>query len=177
MHDIKNRNKVSFISNIFQVIYRISGVIAAFCVLAMMFWGTVGIISRFFFNYSIPALYEASSLMLILAVYLGVPITQHEFGNVRMEFLITKVEGAKRHLIEAFGLFLAFLISGMIFWRTLREAIISVTTGEYQMGIFSFPVWPSRIAIAFGFLFLCLCLFMQFLHEISIFIEERKGGS
>lgn len=177
MHGIENRNKRSFTSNIFQVIYRICAFIAAICIFIMMFWGTAGIISRLLFNYSMPALYEASSLLLVLAVYLGVPITQHEYGNVRMEFLITKVTGAKRHLIEGFGLCLAFLVSGTIFWRTAREAIISFFTGEYQMGIFSFPVWPSRIAIAFGFLLLCLCLITQSLQKISVFIEEHKGGS
>lgn len=149
------------LGSIMRMICRLCASTGAVLLFILMLWGVAGIITRFAFNFPIPGQYEASSLLLVCIVYLGIANTQFQEGHIRMTMVIDRIEGRSRSLIDGIVLLVCFSTSAVILWRTGKEAFVSVARGEYQMGIYNFPVWPSRIAVAVGFLLLCITLLVQ----------------
>lgn len=158
---------MEFFLRVMRSIYAGSALVAAGCIFILMFWGTAGVVSRYIFNYSLPALYEASSLLLVLIVYLAIAQTQSERGNIRIQLVISRLKGRRRELVEAIGLLLSLIVFSLVLWRTGVQSFISFRGSEFQAGIFAFPVWPSRFAIVVGFLFLCICIIIQIYEHLS----------
>jgi TRAP-type mannitol/chloroaromatic compound transport system permease small subunit len=146
--------------------------LGAGCVFFLIIWGMVGIFLRFIFNYAMPGHFEGSILFLVLIVYLSIAYTQFEKGHIRMGLFVSRFKGRSRDLIEAFGLFICLIPSTILLWRTGKEAFRSFTQSEFQMGLFSFPTWPSRTAIPVGFLLVCLCLVVQ----IWRYLKSSEGS-
>ena len=136
-------------------------IMGAGCVFFLIVWGMVGILLRFIFNYAMPGHFEGSILLLLFIVYLSIAYTQFEKGHIRMGLFISRLKGRSRDLIEALGLFVCLIPSTILLWRTGKEALRSFTQSEFQMGLYSFPTWPSRAALPVGFLLLCSCLVVQ----------------
>jgi TRAP-type C4-dicarboxylate transport system permease small subunit len=148
-------------SNIVGSFFRVCAIIGSGFVFLLMLWGTAGIIIRSLLDYEIPALYEAASLILVVLVYLGIPLTQFEGKNIRIDILVRRMSGRKKAVYELLATVISLAISVLFTWRVGIEASISFKGKEFQPGIFTFPVWPSKIAIFIGFVFLCLCLIIQ----------------
>ena len=160
---------------IVRIACKACALLGAGCVFLLVLWGMVGIFIRFIFDYQIPGQYEGASLLLILIVYLSIAYTQFEGGHVRMTLFISRAKKRKRELIEALNLLVCLIPSTILLWRTGREAILSFKRGEFQMGIYSFPEWPSRMALPIGFLLLCLCLVLQILKHLKSSNNHQLG--
>jgi TRAP-type C4-dicarboxylate transport system permease small subunit len=91
-----------------------------------------------------------------------------------MALFISKVKGKNRKFIEALNLFICLIPSTVFLWRTTKEALKSFVQSEFQMGIYSFPTWPSKLALPIGFLLLFLCLIFQ-IYESLITSVGSKG--
>ena len=152
---------MGLLEGIIRKVSVVCAIMGAGCVFFLIIWGMVGILLRFVFNYAMPGHFEGSLLFLILIVYLSIAYTQFEKGHIRMGLFISRVKGRRRELIEALGLFVCLIPSVILLWRTGKEAIRSFAQSEFQMGLYSFPTWPSRAAIPIGFLLLCLCFVFQ----------------
>jgi len=161
--------------SIIRVIDRISGIVAELLVFLLMLLVTADIIARYLFLKPIPGQVEGATLSLVLILYLGLAYTQRQRGHIRVDLFISKVEGRKRELLEAIGLFLCLIVSVFITWVTAEQAIISVAGREFIAGVISFPVWPGRCGVTFGFALLSLTLTNQIYSHVMAALNHREN--
>ncbi len=164
------------IYNIFVNIYKACAVIGAICIFLSMILGMIVIVARSIFNYSIPGHYEITKLFLAVIVYFTISYTQYCKGNVSIGLFISKIGGTKRLYIDILNLSLCLIVCAFLFWGTSQEAVKAMIIKDFQMGIYNFPLWPSKLGVSIGFLFLLTCLIIQILEKIKELRSSSKDN-
>jgi TRAP-type C4-dicarboxylate transport system permease small subunit len=128
--------------------------VAGIAILLMMLAGAADVIATNlnligFASRPIPSTNEFMATMMVVAVFLGTSLAQQRRGHIQVTIgqVLSPRLGpwleALRHLLH--GFFYA-LIAGFG-WSVAWHA---TATGEFAAGLVDFPVWPARIALAFG---------------------------
>ncbi|MGE0314003.1 MAG: TRAP transporter small permease subunit [Lautropia sp.] len=109
------------------------------------------VLLRKFFNTTIPGASEASVLLLVVLAYLGMAGAQARQSHFSADFLVQRLGPTARRRVQLLVLVLSLLFVLAVAWLTIASAWQSTLRGESSFGIVQFPIWPSRIAVAFGF--------------------------
>jgi TRAP-type C4-dicarboxylate transport system permease small subunit len=149
------------IDEMVRLVNLICAIGGASCIMFLMFWGMIAIAVHFVFKFELPGQYEGSVLLLTLIVYLSIGFTQYQKAHVAMTLVVSRMKGTARQLIDFLGLAVCLTVSVIFLWRTGIEFFKTFTTAQFQMGLYSFPLWPSKLALPVGFLLLSLCLIVQ----------------
>lgn len=98
----------------------------------------------------VPAAFEFMATMMVVSVFLAVSLGQARRAHIRVELLVNKLPNSLRKGADLlrYGFSLAFF--ALIAWFGCLNAIHSFGVGEYAPGIVNFPIWPSRLVLAFG---------------------------
>lgn len=145
--------------------------IAQIFVLLLMLITVADVVSRLFFQ-SIPGSIEASMLLLVFIIFLGLPNVQAERAHVRIEMVINHVKGRKREVIEVVGLFLGLVILAVMFWGTGIEGLTALEMKTYQSGLISFPTWPGKLIIPIGIFFFIVRIVIQITTSLNTLITS-----
>jgi len=150
----------------------VTGAVLTFLLMAAT---AVDVVMRYVFNSPIAGVWEASKLMLVGIVFLGLASTQAEGGHVRVEILRNRVRGRGGEALDMLGLALGLLIFSLIFWTGALEAWNSWQIQDYTMGRIYFPLWPSKALIPLGSLFLCVRLLTQMVRQAQRLAPRRTS--
>ena len=164
------------VERILKKINTTCAIIAETLVILIVLLVVAEIVGRFIFGHPIPGQVEIATLSLVVIVYLGVAYTQMLDGHIRVDVLISKVQGAKREFLEAFVLVIGLFSTVMMVWATGKRAIESTLTHEFVTGVVNFPIWPGRCSVTFGFLLLSLTLIIQITRRLMNGFDLLKRG-
>ncbi|MFH1154453.1 MAG: TRAP transporter small permease [Pseudomonadota bacterium] len=161
---------MSILVKIIQWINTICAVVSECLVFLLMLLVTAEIVARHVLNSPIPGQVEAATLSLILILYLGIAYTQWEGSHIKVDILMSRINGTSRKALEVVILCLCLIPSALIAWATTQKAWSSFTGQESITGVINFPVWPGRCTVSFGFILLSLTLIVQILqHSAALF--------
>jgi TRAP-type C4-dicarboxylate transport system permease small subunit len=97
----------------------------------------------------IPSTNEFMATMMVAAMFLGMALAQQRRGHIQVTIGLSW--GARfGSWLEAAQHGLHALFYGLIAWFGWSVAAHAFATGEFAAGLIDFPVWPARIALAFG---------------------------
>lgn len=99
---------------------------------------------------------EISGVLLAALIFLSIGYVQKNRGHVAIEAVVTYMPPRIRRVAELFALVGCLVLSCLITYGTVLEAISSYQKMEYQYGSVPFPLWPIKAVVAFGFLVLVL---------------------
>lgn len=138
-----------------------AGLAAGVLLMALIFLTGTDVLWRNFHGRSIPGAYEYSEVLLVALVFLSLAWTQRVDAHVSIDLATRAMPERLGRLVQAAGLVvaLAFLV-----WMTVasvHSASESWLTGEYRIGLAEVPVWPARLAVAFGMFMLVLQLALR----------------
>lgn len=161
--------------NSFARFRRVCGILASVTTILMMASVVPDIIGRTFFNRPITGVLEFNEILMVAIVFLGLAWTQGERGNIRVEVLVTRLSPRVQSVLAlivwslALALWIAIAIGGA------KEAAFSVSIGESYYGAARMPIWPARIAFAFGASLLSIQLLLDVVEEVlNIFRVGKK---
>lgn len=126
----------------------------------MMVATTVDIILRYV-GHAIEGVFEGVSILLVMAVYLGLADVQHRGQNVRVEMIVTRLKGRTRSAVEVINLLLPTLVFTVMIWMTGSKAWQSFLIRESTFMPAEHPIWLGRITLTIGLFFLWLRLVIQ----------------
>ena len=149
------------ISRIEQVLV----VVAQIFVLLLMLVTVANIITRFL-GYPIVGAFEASVLMLVFILYLGLAYTQSQHGHVNVDLVIILLPSKVKEILALICLMIALAILSLMLWRTSLVGIKSFQIREYLPGLIPFPVWPGKLAVPFGIFFFVLQIIVELVQQI-----------
>jgi TRAP-type transport system small permease protein len=133
---------------------RASATVAGFAILLMIFAGAadvfatnlnlIGLSSR-----PIPSTNEFMATMMVAAVFLGLSQAQQRRAHIQLDAdqIFGPRIGHALQSIHHVGHGILYGLIAVFGWATAAHA---VRTGEFAAGLFDFPVWPARIALALG---------------------------
>lgn len=142
----------------------------------MMMLPTVAdICGRLLFNAPLRGAFEFTGLVMAFVIYLGIPYAQTDRTHVRVSFLVDRMSLTTQRSVEVLVQLFSVAVTALVLYATTAQAVYSVRVGEYMYGSTRFPMWPSRILVAFGLLFLGLQFLVDFLRSVRQLRQEKRG--
>lgn len=154
------------------------GVLSGFMTLLVMLLVVFDVASRTLFNAPIPGAEEVAILLLVAKIYVSMPTAQQEGQNFEVDIVTRLLPPRTLRIARAVTLAFSVLVVGLIAALTVGLAWDSVLENESTSGTVAFPVWPSRILIAFGLVCLTLQFLFDFLRKVGVLPErpDLQGG-
>jgi TRAP-type C4-dicarboxylate transport system permease small subunit len=144
--------------------------VAVFATFVMMLLTTADAVGRYVFNRPILVAYElTTNYLMIAAVFLAMPFTYREGGNIRVTFLVQRLRRRARLVIDHVVQLVSLLYCAALVVATFLQARHIMTTGTTFTTV-DLPLWPGHLAVA-------LALFLVAVMLLIDLSEVRKGRS
>ena len=149
---------------------RVLTLVAVLATFAMMLLTAADAIGRYVLNRPILVAYElTTNYLMIAAVFLAMPFTYREGGNIRVTFLVDRLRGRARLVIDHAVQLVSLLYCAALVVATFMQARHIMRTGTTFTTI-DVPLWPGHLVVAVA-LFLTTVMMLVDLGEV------RKGRS
>lgn len=130
------------------------GLIAGFALAAMMAVGAADVVMTnldlvWLPSRPVPATTEFTATMMVVAVFFALPLAQQSRSHIRIT-LARYATGGLGRVLEVVQHLMHGAFYALIAWFGWEVASHAYASGEFAAGLFNFPVWPARIALAFG---------------------------
>lgn len=125
-------------------------VLAGLALLLMMFIGGVDVITTNAFAAPVPAAYEITESLMVVAVFLAIALAQRRRAHIQVEIVVLALPKRLQvvaALLQALASLAFFLL---IAWFGWHAAAHSFRVGEYSAGLIRFPIWPAKSMLAVG---------------------------
>lgn len=133
-----------------------SAVIAGIALVFIMSAVVTDVISRNVRGRSIPGLVDQTEVVLALVVFLALAYTQTRREHVAVEAVVNRLKGWRFRTVRVAAAVVGVVVTILLAWATTEVAISSFEVREARLGIAAVPLWPGRIAVAYGFWLLAL---------------------
>lgn len=145
-------------------LHRIAIAIASVALLLMALLGGTDVVSGVVLGKPIPAVYEATELLMVIATALAMGPVQQRRMNIAVDVISSRLSLTWQKAILLLSNLIGICLFGLIAWQGWLIAWESVRTLEYAQGAVRIPVYPSKIAFAIGISLLALQYLIDVLH-------------
>ncbi len=109
------------------------------------------VVARYWFNYSIPGIYELMQLGLVVIVYFGIAYAQQKGDHVRIDLLSNDNFPRMQRVVRIAGDLAGVAIFTIIAWRSGQNAYVAWLTDDTMSGLIAWRTWPAMAAVPLGF--------------------------
>ena len=141
--------------------------IAAVAIGLLAIIGTADSLGTQLFALPVPSALELSQAGLAVVVFMGLAFAQRRRGHVMVDILFNRFTGNVKVFFTGLALLAAVTFFAFLAWRTGIAALESYEVDERSWGLTRFPIWPSKIAVAFGCIVALLESLRQFAHLLA----------
>ena len=136
---------------------------------------TVAGIAFRFAGIPLMGLTNLSESMLVMAVYLSVAYAQQKHQHVSVELFVMKMNDRVKSVLATFHPVIGLLICSVILYTSWQYALDSCRIGERMDGAPFYPIYPPKVAIAFGMTCLWLQLLAEFIRGMLALVCRKKA--
>ena len=115
-------------------------------ILILMFFTASEIIARYIFTWPIPGYVEDVELIMAAIVFLGIGYTQRVGAHIRMDMVVTRLNGRFYHIAEALSLLLGLIGFGIICVSSFLFTVDAYQVGDVTEYLYT-PTWPSKLCV------------------------------
>ena len=149
---------------------RIVTLVAVAGTFVMMVLTTADAAGRYLLNRPILVAYElTTNYLMIAAVFLAMPYAYRQGANIRVTFLVERLSGATRLVIDHVVQVVSILYCAVLAVATFQQTQNILATGTTFTTV-DLPMWPGYLAVAIG---LCITALLMLLDLRKV----RRGGS
>lgn len=116
----------------------------------------VDVTARFVFNAPIHGANEASELLLVAMVFIGLAAAQQGRQNYAIDMATRHLPLPVQSLLELLAHIFCFVVVIALGWFSTCQGLDSYQRGEAGFGVIPFPIWPARFVLAIGLWLLAL---------------------
>ncbi len=118
------------------------------------------VIGRYVFNAPIVGTVEVTELLMGMMVYLGVGLTTHARGHIRVDIVIDLLPPRVRTFLDILTLAISIVLVSLMCWHLWRKADATVEKNDLTQ-IWEWPVWPAAYVIAAASLLMVTSMLLQ----------------
>ena len=118
------------------------------------------VIGRYGFDSPIVGTVEVTELLMGTMVYLGVGLTTHARGHIRVDILIDLLPARVRAILEVATLTISIIMVSLICWHLWLKAGATVEKNDLTQ-IWEWPVWPAAYVMAAASLLMVSSMLLQ----------------
>jgi TRAP-type mannitol/chloroaromatic compound transport system permease small subunit len=147
-------------------------------ILIMSVLSTYGVGRRYLFNNPEPYSYELSTMLLVACVVFAVAGLQGQRRHLRVDFIAGRLpHNLENMLVNIVTPVMALFYVGIITWKSLDNALYSMSIGETSQSSWEEPLFLIKIMVPIGMALLCLVLASQLIYGIKNLIHLIKRRS
>ena len=135
-------------------------------ILLMTLLGGLDVLSTAILGRSIPSVYEATEMLLVLAVFLSLAVLHRTRANISVDIVYLRLGRRGRFAVDLLTQALMGGFFAVIAWRGWVMALYSWETREYSVGIVPFPIYPAKFALAAGATLVAVCCLVELARRI-----------
>lgn len=137
----------------------------------------IDVASRSLLNQSIQGASEFVVLLLVALVFLGFAGAESKGENFSVTILVQALGPRVRRVLKVVTSLISLTTVVVLAWMSWSRAIAATKAGEESYGTIAFPVWPSRLLIAFGLTMLAMQLVAGLLEILAPAREGDRGAA
>lgn len=164
------RTIVRWIASFNHFLATVAGLLTALIMLIVC----LDVASRALLNQSIQGASEVAILLLVALVFLGFAGAEAKGENFSVTLLVRKLRPQPRRFLAIVTTLLSIAALGVLTWFSWTRGIDSAESGEQSYGVIAFPIWPSKLLVAFGLTMLVLQLAAGLLKRLAGEMPEEK---
>lgn len=131
------------------------GALGSITIAGLMVLIVADVLSRNFFNTTIPVVAEIGALSVVMILFLQLATTVSHNRMARTEFVVRSLQRASPRaamVLEGTYDLLGAIACGLIAWSTVGVLAKELKAQEFigVLGVFTMPVWPFRVLIIVG---------------------------
>lgn len=161
------KKAVSRYKAIARIVSWVCGFIAAVAMVCMILITVSDVFMRYFFNKPINGSFELTEYLMIVVVFMAIPWATMRDAHVRVDLITGKFALRKQAFFYAISCILAIIISFLIAWYTIPEAMY-IFNLDQKSDMLNIPKYPFYFMIVVGFfilLFILIAVLMQYIEK------------
>jgi len=121
---------------------------------------TVNVLGRWLLSIPISGYIDWLEQAMAFFAFLGLAYTQREGGHIRMDMLVSRLQGRMLWLSEFISTLLMFIITLILIYGSYLHFLRAFEIGDSSVDI-NLPTWPAKLVVPFAFTVLALRLLLQ----------------
>lgn len=153
-------------------LYDAAGYLAAFFLVATLFWVGVGVVGRFL-NFYVRGNDAYAGYAMAACGFLALAHTLKKGEHIRVELLLQHVGPRWRRALQLWSYAAASLLAGLFAFYSVKLAWQSYTFNDVSTANDATPLWIPQIAMAVG----ALVLLIAFVDELVLEYRGRSASA
>jgi TRAP-type mannitol/chloroaromatic compound transport system permease small subunit len=162
-------NDSSSLSRIDTVFLRLEiwlGIFSGLAVFSLMLLAVFSVGGRNFLNQPLPGYVDWIEQLMPLIAFMGVSYVQREGGHIRMDILISRLQGRALWSAELLTVSLMLVLMMLLVWGSWAhfersfDLAMPLWSRDSSMDI-ALPIWPAKLLVPVAFSVLCVRLSLQ----------------
>lgn len=162
-------NDSSSLSRIDTVFLRLEiwlGILSGLAVFSLMLLAVFSVGGRNFLNQPLPGYVDWIEQLMPLIAFMGVSYVQREGGHIRMDILISRLQGRALWSAELLTVSLMLVLMMLLVWGSWAhfersfDLAMPLWSSDSSMDI-ALPIWPAKLLVPVAFSVLCVRLSLQ----------------
>lgn len=139
-----------------------AGAISLAIIMTLTFFDVVG---RYLFNAPIVGTVDLTELLMGMMIYLGVGLTTHARGHIRVDLVIDRMRDRMRSLCDVITIAISITVVAMICWQLWLRAGVAYDKGDLTQ-IWEWHIWPVAYVMAACSILMVTSLALQFVEAV-----------
>ncbi|MGB7288107.1 MAG: TRAP transporter small permease [Salaquimonas sp.] len=151
-------------------LYKASGVLAAFCLLAILAVIVLQMLARWF-GITFPGSSEYAGYLMAASSFLAFAYALNSGAHIRVSLLLNAL-GKRGYWLEVWCMLIGCLASSYLAWFAVKAIYWAVKFHEVSQGRDATPIWIVQLPVAFGAILLAIC----FWDNLVSLLRTRKDN-
>ncbi len=159
------------IDRAYSKIEDLSNWFASIVIMILMFMAVYQVIARRL-DFPIFGYIDMIEQMMIVFAFVAIACCQRDGGHVRMELLISRMNGRPYWLIELVGVVIAIIVVTILIQNTFGHFLRAWEFGDTTINA-ELPIWPSKLLIPISLALLWIRLLIQIVGYYRMFVNPQ----
>ncbi len=121
----------------------------------------IDVVGRYAFNAPLVATVEVTELLMGMMIYLGVGLTTHNRGHIKVDIVFDRLPPRLQAIFELITLGISIALMALICWQLWLRSGVVMDKGDTTQ-ILEWSIWPVAYLISAASIFLVTSLVLQF---------------
>lgn len=156
-------------------LYLGAGILAALFMMSIGVLIVSSVIARLMGSY-VPGLNQYAGYAMAASSFLALAYTFRAGGHIRVNIMLTHLQGRARWLAELWCLGVGTYLAGYVAWYSIKMVRVSHMLGDVSEGVDATPLWIPQLGMAAGSALFTLCLLDRLIAVARGAAIEKTGG-
>lgn len=168
---LEDNSKLSLLDRLLFKLESGLNLLGGIVIFLLIFLATANVLGRWLFDMPINGYIDWVEQSMAFMAFLGIAYTQRLGGHIRMDMLVSRLQGARLWLVELFSALLMLLVTLALIYGSYLHFWRAYSIGDSSLDI-DLPIWPAKFVVPFALTVLALRIMLQIWGYFRAMIEN-----